>query len=157
MAKNDFYETLGVERGAGDDELKKAYRKLAMKYHPDRNPGDAKAEQSFKNVNEAYEILKDAEKRAAYDRFGHAAFEQGGAGGGRGGAGGFGGGFADIFDEMFGDFNGRQQSGGRTSRGSDLRYNLEISLDDAHRGRETRIRVPTSVSCQTCNIFPRGS
>ena len=154
MAKNDFYETLGVERDAGDDELKKAYRKLAMKYHPDRNPEDAKAEKSFKDVNEAYEILKDAEKRAAYDRFGHAAFEQGGAGGGRGGASGFGGGFSDIFDEMFSDFGGGR--GGRNGRapagnGSDLRFNMEVSLEDAYNGKQTEIRVPTSAPCDTCD------
>ena len=154
MAKNDFYDTLGVERGAGDDELKKAYRKLAMKYHPDRNPEDAKAEKSFKDVNEAYEILKDAEKRAAYDRFGHAAFEQGGAGGGRGGASGFGGGFSDIFDEMFGDFGGgRGGRGGRApaGNGSDLRFNMEVSLEDAYNGKQTEIRVPTSAPCDTCD------
>ena len=154
MAKNDFYETLGVKREAGDDELKKAYRKLAMKYHPDRNPDDAKAEKSFKDVNEAYEILKDAEKRAAYDRFGHAAFEQGGAGGGRGGASGFGGGFSDIFDEMFGDFGGgRGGRGGRApaGNGSDLRFNMEVSLEDAYNGKQTEIRVPTSAPCDTCD------
>ena len=154
MAKNDFYETLGVERDAGDDELKRAYRKLAMKYHPDRNPDDAKAEKSFKDVNEAYEILKDAEKRAAYDRFGHAAFEQGGAGGGRGGASGFGGGFSDIFDEMFGDFGGgRGGRGGRApaGNGSDLRFNMEVSLEDAYNGKQTEIRVPTSAPCDTCD------
>ena len=154
MAKNDFYETLGVERDAGDDELKKAYRKLAMKYHPDRNPEDVKAEKSFKDVNEAYEILKDAEKRAAYDRFGHAAFEQGGAGGGRGGASGFGGGFSDIFDEMFGDFGGgRGGRGGRApaGNGSDLRFNMEVSLEDAYNGKQTEIRVPTSAPCDTCD------
>ena len=154
MEKNDFYETLGVERGAGDNELKKAYRKLAMKYHPDRNPDNAKAEKSFKDVNEAYEILKDAEKRAAYDRFGHAAFEQGGAGGGRGGASGFGGGFSDIFDEMFSDFGGGR--GGRNGRapagnGSDLRFNMEVSLEDAYNGKQTEIRVPTSAPCDTCD------
>ncbi len=155
MAKNDFYETLGVARDADGDEIKKAYRKLAMKYHPDRNPGDGEAEQKFKDVNEAYEALKDAEKRAAYDRFGHAAFEQGGPGG-PGGAGfggaGFASGFADIFDEMFGDFGGRrggqhQQAG----KGADLRFNMEISLEDAFKGKQTEIRVPTSVGCDTCH------
>jgi molecular chaperone DnaJ len=147
MAKQDFYDILGVAQNSSADEIKKAYRKKAMQYHPDRNQGDDAAEQKFKEAGEAYDILKDDQKRAAYDQYGHAAFEGNGGGGGGGG----GGGFSDIFDEMFGDFNGRQQSGGRASRGSDLRYNLEISLDDAHRGRETRIRVPTSVSCETCS------
>src|SRR5262249_8068145 len=124
MAKQDFYEVLGVTRTAGADDLKKAYRKLAMQYHPDRNAGDKTAEQKFQDVNEAYDVLKDDQKRAAYDRFGHAAFEQGGARGP--GDFGFTGGFADIFDEMFGEFMG---GGGRRgqrgpSRGSDLRYNL---------------------------------
>ncbi len=145
MAKQDFYDVLGVSQGSSADEIKKAYRKKAMQYHPDRNQGDEAAAQKFKEANEAYDVLKDDQKRAAYDQFGHAAFE----GNGEGGFGG--GGFADIFDEMFGDFTGRQRSSGRASRGSDLRYNLEISLDDAHRGRETRIRVPTSVNCETCN------
>ena len=149
MAK-DFYETLGVDRGADAGELKKAYRKLAMQYHPDRNPDDAGAEKKFKEVNEAYDILKDDQKRAAYDRFGHAAFENGGPG--AGGGGGFGG-FGDIFEEMFGDFGGA--GGGRrsqsTMQGSDLRYNMQISLQDAYRGRKTEIRVPTSVSCDTCD------
>lgn len=155
MAKNDFYDTLGVGREADGDEIKKAYRKLAMKFHPDRNPGDAEAEQKFKEVNEAYEVLKDGEKRAAYDRFGHAAFEQG-AGPGPGGAGfggaGFASGFADIFDEMFGDFGGRR--GGQrqhAGKGADLRFNMEISLEDAFKGKQTEIRVPTSVACDTCS------
>ena len=152
MAKEDFYETLGVNRSANAEELKRAYRKLAMQYHPDRNPGDKSAEQKFKSINEAYDVLKDEQKRAAYDRFGHAAFEQGG---GRGpGDFGFSGGFADIFDEMFGEFmggGGRRQQ--RESRGSDLRYNLEISLEEAFRGRQTTIRVPTLVACEEC----RGS
>ena len=151
MSKNDFYETLGVEQGASDDELKKAYRKLAMKYHPDRNPDDKKAEQSFKDVNEAYEILKDGEKRAAYDRFGHAAFEQGGAGGGGRGGAGFGGGFADIFDEMFGDFAGGGRRGrASASNGSDLRFNMEVGLEDAFKGKQTEVRVPTSQACTDC-------
>ena len=150
MAKPDYYETLGVDRGADDAALKSAYRKLAMKYHPDRNPDDASAEAKFKEANEAYDVLKDADKRAAYDQFGHAAFENGGGGGG-----GFGGGFADIFDEMFGDFTGRGggRAGGRggAAHGADLRYNMQISLEDAFRGRETQIRVPTAVSCGDCN------
>ena len=152
MAKPDYYETLGVDRGADDAALKSAYRKLAMKFHPDRNPDDASAEAKFKEANEAYDILKDADKRAAYDQFGHAAFENGGGGGG---GGGFGGGFGDIFDEMFGDFTSR--GGGRAgnrsgaAHGADLRYNMQISLEDAFRGRETQIRVPTAVSCGDCN------
>ncbi|AWK86085.1 molecular chaperone DnaJ [Azospirillum thermophilum] len=161
MAKQDYYELLGVEKGASADELKKAYRKMAMKYHPDRNQGDKDAEQKFKEISEAYDVLKDDQKRAAYDRFGHAAFENGrggGAGGFGGGAGGFNfdfggaGGFADIFDEMFGEFmGGRRGGGGASSRGQDLRYNLEISLEEAFKGTQTTVRVPTSVQCDSCN------
>ena len=149
MAKQDFYETLGVSKSASPDELKRAYRKLAMQYHPDRNSGDKGAEQKFKDLNEAYDILKDDQKRAAYDRFGHAAFEQGG---GHPGGFGFGtGGFADIFDEMFGEFMGGGRRGqGGASRGNDLRYNLEISLEEAYRGKQTTIRVPTLVACDQC-------
>jgi molecular chaperone DnaJ len=150
MAKQDFYEVLGVDKSAGADDLKKAYRKLAMQCHPDRNPGDKTAEQKFKAISEAYDILKDDQKRAAYDRFGHAAFEQSG---GRGpGDFGFSGGFADIFDEMFGEFMGggrRGQSG--PSRGNDLRYNLEISLEESFRGKQTTIRVPNLVACDQCS------
>ncbi len=150
MAKQDYYETLGVERSVGEAELKGAYRKLAMKLHPDRNPDDADAERRFKEVNEAYDVLRDQEKRAAYDRYGHAAFE-GAAAQGHGGFE-FSGGFADIFDEMFGDFVG----GGRArrqanSRGADLRYNLDVALEDAFAGKQTRVRVNTSISCETCN------
>ncbi len=154
MAKDDFYDTLGVNRDADDAEIKKAYRKLAMKHHPDRNPGDAAAEQSFKDVNNAYEILKDDEKRAAYDRFGHAAFEQGGAGGQGGQGGGFGG-FTDIFEEMFGGggggFGGQRQGGAGAGKGSDLRFNMEVNLEEAYSGKQTEIKVPTSVACDDCH------
>jgi molecular chaperone DnaJ len=146
MAKEDFYDILGVVQNSSADEIKKAYRKKAMQYHPDRNQGDDAAEQKFKEINEAYDVLKDDQKRSAYDQFGHSAFD-GSSGGGFGG----GGGFADIFDEMFGDFTGRSRTGGGPARGSDLRYNFEITLDDAYRGKETRIRVPASVSCDTCS------
>ena len=142
MAKKDYYECLGVSKDADAGELKKAYRKLAMQYHPDRNPDDAEAEKSFKEVNEAYEVLKDDDKRAAYDRFGHAAFEGGGPGGG-GFGGGFGGGgqggFADIFEEMFGDFmggGGGGRGGGGVGRGSDLRYNMEVTLEVPSTGKK---------------------
>ena len=153
MAKRDYYEVLGVGRDADGDTLKKAYRKLAMKHHPDRNPDNAEAEKAFKEANEAYEVLKDDQKRAAFDRFGHAAFEQGGAGGGGGfGGGGFASGFADIFDELFGEFAGGGRGGRGPSRGqgSDLRYNMAIDLEDAFNGKKTEIRVPTSVPCDAC-------
>jgi len=151
MAKEDFYKTLGVGKDADGEAIKKAYRKLAMKHHPDRNQGDEKAEHAFKQVNEAYEILKDEEKRAAYDRFGHAAFEQGGPGGGGQGAG-FGSGFADIFDEMFGDFGMQgRRGGGNPGKGQDLRFNMEISLEDAFSGKKTDIKVPTSIACGDCS------
>jgi molecular chaperone DnaJ len=150
MAKQDCYETLGVSKSASSDELKRAYRKLAMQYHPDRNAGDKGAEQKFKDLNEAYDILKDDQKRAAYDRFGHAAFEQGG-GRSPGDFGFAAGGFADIFDEMFGEFMGGGRRGqGGPNRGSDLRYNFEVSLEEAFRGKQTTIRVPTLVACEQC-------
>src|SRR3954447_2706330 len=128
MAKRDFYEILGVSKAADAEELKRAYRKLAMQFHPDRNASDKTADQKFKELNEAYDVLKDDQKRAAYDRFGHAAFENGSRGPGDF-AGGFSGGFADIFEEMFGAMGAARR--GQASRGSDLRYNLEISLEDA--------------------------
>ena len=152
MANRDYYEVLEVGRDAGADEIKKAYRKLAMQFHPDRNPGDAAAEQKFKDINEAYDVLKDEQKRAAYDRFGQAAFEGGGAGAGAAGFD-FASGFADIFDEMFGDFSGGGGArGGRRApaRGADLRYNMAVSLEEAYRGKQARIRVPASVGCESC-------
>lgn len=151
MAKTDYYELLGVDRKAGAEDLKRAYRKLAMQYHPDRNPGDQAAEQKFKEINEAYDVLKDDQKRAAYDRFGHAAFEGGGPGG-AGAAKGFDftEGFADIFDQMFGDFMGGRRGNGARGRGADLRYNLEITLEDAFAGHQAKVRVPTSIACEAC-------
>ena len=160
MTKRDYYEILGVEKGADDAALKKAYRKQAMKYHPDRNPDDKEAEAKFKEVNEAYDTLKDSQKRAAYDQFGHAAFENGGAGAGGFGGGGFGGAgfgghdFSDMFEDMFGDMFGGGARGGRScgpQRGGDLRYNLSISLDEAYAGKPVQIKIPTSVSCDTCD------
>lgn len=152
MAKADFYEILGVAKSADEKELKSAFRKMAMKYHPDKNPGDAEAEKKFKELNEAYETLKDPQKRAAYDRYGHAAFEQGGMGGG-GGFGGGAGGFSDIFEDIFGEMMGggraRRSAGGR-ERGADLRYNMEISLEEAFSGKTAQIRVPTSITCDVC-------
>lgn len=149
MAKQDYYELLGVSRDVDAGALKKAYRKLAMESHPDRNPEDQNAEARFKDINEAYEILKDSQKRAAYDRFGHAAFENGG-GGGRGHGGfDFASGFADIFDEMFGEFGGGRR-GSAATRGADLRYNMEIMLEDAFKGSQPAIRIPTSASCNAC-------
>ncbi|MFC7476413.1 molecular chaperone DnaJ [Dankookia sp. GCM10030260] len=152
MAKRDYYEILGVTREATEDDLKKAYRKQAMKYHPDRNQGDKEAEARFKDLNEAYDVLKDGEKRAAYDRFGHAAFEQGGGGGAGGNP--FGGGFEDIFEEMFGRFGGGQRGGARrqaNGRGADLRTMVEISLEEAYGGAKKTVRVPSSVSCEACS------
>src|SRR5262249_1188697 len=153
MAKQDYYDAVGIARGASAEEIKKAYRSLAMKFHPDRNQGDKAAEHKFKEISEAYDVLKDDQKRAAYDRFGHAAFENG-ANAGRG----FGGfdftatGFAAILDEMFGEFinpggRGKQARG----RGADLRYNMTISLQEAFAGKQTSIRVPGSAACDACN------
>lgn len=149
----DFYVLLGVGRDANDSDLKSAYRKLAMKYHPDRNPGDADAEAKFKEISQAYAVLSEPDKRKAYDQFGHAAFEGGGGAGGGFGFD-FSSSFSDVFDDLFGDFMGggaRQQRSRGTQRGADLRYNLEISLDDAFRGRKTQIRVPSTVICEICN------
>jgi len=151
VSKRDYYEVLGVSRSASADELKKAYRKLAMQYHPDRNPGDQEAEHAFREIGEAYEILKDDQKRAAYDRYGHRAFEQGGAGMGGGGFDfEFASGFSDIFEEMFGAFAGGRGGGQSTLRGADLRYNMAITLEEAFAGVKTAIEVPSSVSCEAC-------
>ena len=155
MAKRDYYETLGISKGANADEIKKAYRQKAKDLHPDRNAANPKAEEQFKEANEAYEILKDANKKAAYDRYGHAAFE-GGMGGGRpgGGHGDFASSFSDVFDDLFGDFMGGRQGAAsgrsRASRGNDLRYNLRISLEDAFNGLQKTINVPTAVTCSPC-------
>ncbi|MGE5516407.1 MAG: molecular chaperone DnaJ [Bacteroidota bacterium] len=157
MSKRDYYEVIGCDRNASADELKKAYRKLAMQYHPDRNPDDASASDKFKELNEAYDVLKDEQKRAAYDRFGHAAFEGGGRGGGGfadfGFGGGGGGGFSDLFEEMFGDFmgGGGGRRGQASGRGADLRFNMEISLEEAYGGKSATITVPSSAQCDSCH------
>ncbi len=152
MSKQDYYETLGVSRQASAGDIKSAFRKLAMKHHPDRNPGDKAAEQRFKELNEAHEVLKDEQKRAAYDQYGHAAFQNGGGRPGAGGAG-FGdfGSFADVFDDLFGDFMGGSRGRGSQNRGADLRYNMEISLEEAFAGKQAQIKVPTTVRCDTCD------
>ncbi|MAR56334.1 MAG: molecular chaperone DnaJ, partial [Rickettsiales bacterium] len=160
----DYYQILGVDRNADEATLKKAYRKLAMQYHPDKNPDDASAEQKFKEVNQAYDTLKDPQKRAAYDRYGHEAFESGMGGGGGAGAGGFDftSNFADIFEDLFGDFGARRGGGGGARgagpqqptgavRGADLRYNLEVSLEEAFRSKQPTITLTTSVTCDSCS------
>src|SRR6202167_3206298 len=152
MAKRCYYESLSVERTASDGDIKSAFRKQAMACHPDRNPGDNDAEHRFKEINEAYEVLKDPDKRAAYDRFGHAAFEQGMGGGA---AAGFGADFAptfsDIFDDLFGMGGGRRGRGNSRERGADLRYNMEMSLHEASAGKAAQVRIPTSVTCEACS------
>ncbi|SHL52177.1 molecular chaperone DnaJ [Roseovarius litoreus] len=162
MAKRDYYEVLGISRGASADEIKKAYRTKAKELHPDRNKDNPNAETQFKEAGEAYDVLKDPDKKAAYDRFGHAAFDGGmGGGGGPRPGGGFGGAgqgdfasaFSDVFDDLFGDFMGGRGSGGRqrAARGADLRYNLRVTLEDAYKGMQKTINVPTSVACGECN------
>lgn len=149
MSKRDYYEVLGVSRTCTEAELKAAFRKAAMEHHPDRNPGNVECEVRFKECNEAYEVLKDGDKRAAYDRYGHAAFEQG-MGGARGFGSDFGSAFSDIFEGIFGMAGAQRSSGGR-ERGADLRYNMEISLEDAFGGKTAEIRIPTSVTCEGCS------
>jgi len=151
MEKRDYYDVLGVSRNASDAELKKAYRRMAMKYHPDRNPGDAGSEPRFKEIKEAYEVLSDTRKRAAYDQFGHAGVDPSMGGGFAGGAAG-GANFSDIFGDVFGDIfgGGRAGRGPRVHRGADLRYNLELSLEEAIAGTTAKIRVPTFVECESC-------
>lgn len=157
MAKRDYYDVLGLARGASPDEIKKAYRTKAKELHPDRNADNPNAESQFKEANEAYEVLKDAEKKAAYDRFGHAAFEGGMGGGGRPGGyganqGDFASAFSDVFDDLFGDFMGGRGGGrGRAARGADLRYNLRVTLEEAFSGLHKTINVPTSVACSACS------
>ncbi|HMS93839.1 MAG TPA: molecular chaperone DnaJ, partial [Tabrizicola sp.] len=160
MAKRDYYEVLGATKGASAEELKKAYRAKAKELHPDRNADNPQAEAQFKEVNEAYEVLKDDQKKAAYDRFGHAAFE-GGMGGGPRPGGGYGqqgdfaSAFSDVFEDLFGDFMGRGGGGGggrsRAQRGSDLRYNMRVSLEEAYSGAQKTITVPTSATCEVCH------
>ncbi|NUH66886.1 molecular chaperone DnaJ [Sulfitobacter sp. S0837] len=158
MAKRDYYEVLGVAKGASADEIKKAYRRKVKDLHPDRNKDNPKAEAQFKEVGEAYDVLKSDDKKAAYDRYGHAAFENG-MGGGRpgggmgGGQGDFSSAFSDVFDDLFGDFMGQRGGGGgrRAARGADLRYNLRISLEDAFSGMQKSITVPASVQCDACD------
>ncbi len=151
MTKRDYYDILGVAKTASESELKTAFRKMAMKYHPDKNPNDKEAEVKFKELNEAYQVLSEPQKRAAYDRYGHQAFENGG-----GGAGGFSGDFtssmSDIFEELFGEFTGRGRrgGGGGRERGSDMRYDLEISLEEAFAGKAAELKIPTAIACESC-------
>jgi molecular chaperone DnaJ len=149
--KRCYYETLEVERDADEPKLKAAFRKLAMKWHPDKNPGDASSEVRFKEINEAYEVLKDGDKRAAYDRFGHAAFEQGHGAGGPGFGAGFASSFSDIFEDLFGMAGQRGRGGGGRERGQDLRYNMEITLEEAFLGKTAQIEIPVSVTCESCS------
>lgn len=158
MAKRDYYDLLGIAKGASEADIKKAYRKKAMDLHPDRNQSNPNAEAQFKEINEAYDVLKDGQKKAAYDRFGHAAFENGGGGGFRQGAGAnadFASAFSDVFDDLFGDFMGgagqTRARGQRAARGSDLRYNLRMTLEEAYRGKQAGITLPASIACEVCN------
>ncbi|WP_027134518.1 molecular chaperone DnaJ [Geminicoccus roseus] len=149
MAKRDYYEVLGLQKGASADQIKSAFRKLAKQHHPDSNNGDSSAEAKFKEINEAYEVLKDEQKRAAYDQMGHAAFQHGMGGGGRGAHGFDYSSFSDVFDDLFGEMMGGGRRG-QSGRGADLRYDLTIELEEAFSGKKAQIRVPTSITCETC-------